>query len=349
MDDLVRVTAEHELAGAPHALQDQGELDIRQVLHLVHHDKVIARLTEGEQGVGDQVEIVHAGVVEERQVLAEELVHPGALCRSKNGAADAEPQVVRLGEIRLVEGGAGQHAAELLEQLVRVRHAVARDPPLELAKVEGAPPGHPDALEILLEGQELDGLLRVLIPERVVESARVLHQEGGAGDIQDVTGEPLQPFEAEHGLPAAGGANQDAGRAEAERLGLRLVKRQDLVEQVEVPARRVHVPERQRLVLGYAGRVGQGHQFLLVDGGAAEKPGGGVGMVPDDLDEQDVPPAATGGQPEQQPVGRIELGAVVRRRRELPHLRPPEITCPEVRNDSVELGRDRRGVQFVEL
>lgn len=168
-------------------------------------------------------------------------------------------------------------------------------------------------------------------------------------DLVRVTGEPLQPFEAEHGLPAAGGANQDAGRAEAERLGLRLVKRQDLVEQVEVPARRVHVPERQRLVLGYAGRVGQGHRFLLVDGGAAEKPGGGVGMVPDDLDEQDVPPAATGGQPEQQPVGRIELGAVVRRRRELPHLRPPEITCPEVRNDSVELGRDRRGVQFVEL
>ncbi len=227
--------------------------------------------------------------------------------------------------------------------------AVAREPALELAEGHGPARGHPDALQVLLERQEIEVLVVVLVVEGVVEVARVLNQEGGAGDIEDVTGQLFQLLEAEHRLPAAGGADQDEGRAESEELGLRLVEGEDLVEDVEFPAARVDVTERQGVLIWDSGRVGQGDQLVLLHRGSIEEPGFVVGMVPDDLEEQDVFPALVGGQPEEEPVGVVELGAVIRGRGEFPHVRRTEIAGPQPLDDSFELGRDRPGVKFVEL
>jgi len=57
MHYLVGVTAQEKLMRLAERLQNELELDHGQVLHLVDHDKIIARLDEGEVVVAQDIRI----------------------------------------------------------------------------------------------------------------------------------------------------------------------------------------------------------------------------------------------------------------------------------------------------
>src|SRR5215510_14013207 len=69
MNNLVGVTAQEKLVRLAERFQNELELDHGQVLHLVYHYKIIARLDEGQVLVAQDVGIVIVAVLQERQIL----------------------------------------------------------------------------------------------------------------------------------------------------------------------------------------------------------------------------------------------------------------------------------------
>ena len=88
-------------------------------------------------------------------------------------------------------------------------HPVATVPLGELAIGKLPPRGDLHALQILLERQKVDVLILVLVALGEVEIARVVHEIGGTGDIQDVARPLFDLLEGKGGLAAARRADDD--------------------------------------------------------------------------------------------------------------------------------------------
>lgn len=57
MHDLVRVTTEQELARLLERFEHQCQLHWREILHLVDHDEVVARLRASQPVLRDQIQV----------------------------------------------------------------------------------------------------------------------------------------------------------------------------------------------------------------------------------------------------------------------------------------------------
>ena len=311
MHDLVRIAAQQEVAGLLQRRQHQVELRRGEVLHLVDDDEVVARRRQGARGLRDQAEVEQAGLGQPGAVLVEQVVQPLAGVRRKDRLAHAQRQVV--GAAQHPAGTGGDHAADLLEGLMRVDVAEslphAREPRREVAPARLAPGRHADRFDELAEGQEARVLAGVLEAVGVVQVARTLRQVGRVRDVEHLALGVLELFQRQRGLAAAGAADQDQGRRPAVDRLLRVVEGQRLVEQVDRGVLGVQVA--QRLRLAHRGiDVGIG-DLRLVDLRAAQEARLVVGVVGDHLQHQHAGLVTVAQQREQQAVGVVEARAVI--------------------------------------
>ncbi len=120
MDDLVGVAAQQEAPRVAQGLEDQQQLDIGEVLHLVHHHEVVAGCDPRQPGVAQDVGVEPALLVEELQVALEQVIDRPAQFARIDGLAYPQGQVALAIEIGPVLGGAGDGPLDLLEQPVAV-------------------------------------------------------------------------------------------------------------------------------------------------------------------------------------------------------------------------------------
>ena len=123
MNDLVGIAAENEFSRMAKGLENQAELNIGQILHFIHNDRVI----RGAAGLvileTQQVQILKPLLLEEVELLEEQVVHPRPFVAGENGTAHAQGQVIRARQIRCVDRRTGQHTVEFLEELMGVGQA----------------------------------------------------------------------------------------------------------------------------------------------------------------------------------------------------------------------------------
>ena len=189
--DLVRIAAQQELPGLPEAGQHQGELHVGQVLHFVHHDKVVLRLCQRSPFIGHQIQIELAALCQPKPVAGKNGVRSFARGTSQQRLARAQRQVIRQGQ-RSFHLGADD-AAELFEQGMCVQSAervantlaMALEPGPKCRECDLAPGRHAQGLDELAVAQEAGLLCRVLITVGVVHGAGRLGQIGRLRDIED--------------------------------------------------------------------------------------------------------------------------------------------------------------------
>jgi len=113
MHDLVRISAKQEMILGVERIEDQRQLGVGEILHLVDDDEIVARLGLRAPGVRDQVEIDEPLLLQPGPVFFEQFVHGRAcLSRRVEGLPHAERLVLGLGQ--RPAGGRPEHAAEFL-------------------------------------------------------------------------------------------------------------------------------------------------------------------------------------------------------------------------------------------
>ena len=125
-------------------------------------------------------------------VLQEQIVDASPLLDGVDGLTDAEVGVVPGREPGTAGGGSGDHAGDLLEELVRIPKlrgdAVAGEPAREAGEVNRPGGRHACALDELVERQEAHLLIVVLVVQSVVGLPRAVDQERRMGHVEDARG-----------------------------------------------------------------------------------------------------------------------------------------------------------------
>ena len=98
VDDLVRVAAENKVTRLAQGFQDQIELDIGDVLNLIHHNKVVPGDSPGQIVMADDIGIKQPLGTEKLAVFIKQVINPGPLVITEDGLFDAQPQVLLPGE-----------------------------------------------------------------------------------------------------------------------------------------------------------------------------------------------------------------------------------------------------------
>ena len=123
MDNLVGVTTEEKVVRVAQGGENELELDRRQVLHLVDHDKIIARLDQGQVLVAQHIGIVIVVVLHERQILRKQIIDVRPLIRGKDRLPDAQAQILLPAQVGVVRGRPGDDTLEFLKERVGVFEA----------------------------------------------------------------------------------------------------------------------------------------------------------------------------------------------------------------------------------
>src|ERR1700748_3720670 len=106
MHDLVRIAAQQEMMSRLQRIEDQRELGVGEILHLVDDDKIVTRLGLGEPSVRDEIQVEELLLLEPDPILFEEIVHGRArLARRVERLAYAERLILAFRQ-RPARGGA---------------------------------------------------------------------------------------------------------------------------------------------------------------------------------------------------------------------------------------------------
>jgi hypothetical protein len=351
VDDLVGVAAEQELPLVAERREGESQLDGGDVLDLVDDQEVVDLLRARAPLPGRHVRVEEAALLEVAEPAQEDRVDRAALLSQEDRLPDAELEVLGLAEPGGVDGRAREHTLDLLVDAVRVlQPEEAAHPAVPGGEVGpgGFPPRrHLDRLQQLGEAEEVDLLAHVRVAARVVERAGVLHEVGGARQVEPVPGDRLQLLEGEGRLPAARGADHDERERGQEDGRLRVVEGERLVEEVEGGGARVHVGQR----LGRrVPRAGRGHGLEVVLGVAApvQEAGPRVVVVEHDLEDEQPGAAAVPGELEEEAVLVVELRPVEAGAPQLLDLRRAEVAPPELLEDVLVLAGRRPRVEVPE-
>ena len=324
------VAAQDELAGFPQKRQHQGQLHRRQVLHLVDDDEVVDRIGHGcdlrAPGVGHQVAVIQASLIEPGAVALEQAVCHLALGRVEQALPGAQRQVV--GQRQRAAWLRADDAAELLEQRLRVQ--VAQQPqglPVSVAPADEGWQAHLSArrhsqgLQQLAVAEEVNLLLRVLEAMRGVQRPGALRQVGGQGDVQHPAFGLTQPRQRDGRLARAGRADDHQRHRVPVGLLLGIVEDDGLVQQLKAQAFRPQPAQRRGLGLqARCRRICQRFKLDLgfIDHRAPQEARALIGMVLDDFQCQAhrlalaIAALLHPRKLQQQAVGVVQPGPVVR-------------------------------------
>lgn len=83
MYNLIGIAAQHKLTGYAQRAQNEVELHIGEILHLVHDDKIVFRFAQGLPLKSDHIEVVMVGFLQELPIFFKKCVHLFALFGQK--------------------------------------------------------------------------------------------------------------------------------------------------------------------------------------------------------------------------------------------------------------------------
>jgi len=137
VNDLVGIPAQNELPRIAQRCQDQIELDIGEILNLIHHYEIILGAHPIQVVMADDIRVIEALLIEEAQIPFEKIIDLRALFLSEDGLLDAQFQILPPTQPRLFAHGAGDDTANLLVNLLRILLAffalLTSKPGLEIA------------------------------------------------------------------------------------------------------------------------------------------------------------------------------------------------------------------------
>ena len=264
MHDLVRIAAQQEMMPGLQRIEDQRELGVGEILHLVDDDEIVARLGPGAPCVRDEVQVEELLLFQPGPVFLEEVVRRRALVSRRVERLPHAERLILAFRQRTVRGRA-EHAAKFLEQRVRVglpQIALEAAPPALEPRAKGREANllalrDGDRVDEFAKAHEFGVLVRILVAVRAIEPARRLGQIGGERHIEDISRRLAHLGERHRRLAGARGADDDDRRRMAAHRLLRGVENDRLVEEIEFHRLRrqpLELPARARLRLGRGAR-----------------------------------------------------------------------------------------------
>ena len=327
MHDLVGIATQQELPGLLQAGQDQGELHVGEVLHLVDHDEVVHRLRQRAPFMRHQVQVKLPGQGEPLPVAQKQPMRrqPGRLAQQRLACAQGKVG----GQVQRTLGIGADDAAKLLEQCVCVEFAqgavqalaMAFEPCAEGAEADLAPGGHAQGFKQLAVTQKLGFLRRIFISMGLVQGACRLRQIGRMRDVKHLALGLAQLGQRDGGLAGPGRTHHHHRRGQPAHGFLCVVKQDRFVQQLKLSVPGLQPAQRhgtQCTRNAHGARVGSQRDGLqldlgLIDRYAAQEARFVVGVVLNHLQRQAHGFIAKAGKLQQQAVAVVELGAPIGR------------------------------------
>ena len=356
MHDLVRIAAKQEMILGFERIEDQRELGVGEILHFVDDDEIVARLGLRAPGVRDEVEIDEPLLFQPGPVFFEQFVHGRArVSRRVEGLPHAERLVFGLGQ--RPAGGRAEHAAEFLQQRMRVglpqiafqAASPALEPGAKGGEADLLALGDGDRIDELAKAHEFGVLARIFVAVRAVEPARRLRQIGRERHIKNASSR-LAHFGERHGrLARARGADDDERRRMAAHRLLGGVENDRLVDEIEFHRLRrqpLELPAQARARLGLRRQIVRaGLDLVAIHRRAPQEAGLFVGVVGDHLQKQADGFAVVRGKLHQEARLVAELGAPIGRGGEFLEPGGGEVAAGERRAQSFERFGEAAGAE----
>ena len=356
MHDLVRIAAKQEMILGFERIEDQRELGVGEILHFVDDDEIVARLGLRAPGVRDEVEIDEPFLFQPGPVFYEQFVH-GRACLSHRVEGLSHPERLVFGLGQRPAGGRPEHAAEFLQQRMRVglpQVAFQAAPPTLEPGAKGGEAdllalGDGDRIHELAKAHEFGVLTRIFVAVCAVEPARCLRQIGRERHIKNASSRLTHLGECYGRLARARRADDDERRRVAAHRLLGGVEYDRLIDEIKFHRLRrqpLELPAQARARLGLRRQIVRtGLDLVAIHRRAPQEAGLFVGVVGDHLQEQADGFAVVRNKLHQEARLVAELGAPIGRGGEF--LKPcgGEVAAGERRAQSFERFGEAAGAE----